>query len=348
MKALLLFLSCVLLSQAALASKKTIVILATGGTIAGQAESHVAKSYSPAQLQVQSLIDQLPQIKEIATIKGEQVAQIASQAMTNDVWLTLARRIETLLNEEGVDGVVITHGTDTLEETAFFLNLVIKTDKPIVLVGAMRPATSLSADGPLNLFNAVSVAISDRSQNRGVVVVMNEQIHAANDVTKFHSYGVEAFKSLRGGPIGAVHYGQVSYSRRIDQPNSANTGFTINDIDALPDVAVLLGHANASTVPVNALVDAGYKGIVFAGVGNGNLFPAVETALAKARSKGVEIVRSSRVSTGNTLRNNEVNDDKLDFVAAGRLNPQQARILLMVALATGSQHAALQSLYDRY
>ena len=348
MKTLLVILSCLLLSQIALADKKTVVILATGGTIAGQADSHIAKSYSPAQLQVQSLIDQVPQVAQIATIKGEQIAQIASQAMTNEIWLTLARRIQTLLDEGKTDGIVITHGTDTLEETAFFLNLVVDSDKPIVLVGAMRPATSLSADGPLNLFNAVAVAASEQSAKRGVVVVMNESIHSANDVTKYHSYGVEAFKSLRGGPIGSVHYGEVAYHRYIDQPASHRAAFSIKKISALPDVAILLGHANASAIPVNALVQADYQGIIFAGVGNGNLFPAVETALATARNKGVEVVRTSRVATGNTLRNNEVDDDALDFIAGGRLNPQQARILLMVALASGTPHSSLQNLFNRY
>lgn len=348
MKVILVFLSCLLISQTVLADKKNIVILATGGTIAGTADSQTAKSYSPAQLQVQSLIDRVPELDDIANVRGEQIAQISSQAMTNEIWLKLANRVQALLDEEETDGVVITHGTDTIEETAFFLNLVVKTDKPIVLVGAMRPATSLSADGPANLFNAVYVAINERSKARGVFVVMNEQIHSANDVTKYHSYSVEAFRSLRGGPIGAVHFGQVSYTRNVDQPNSSNTAFSIKNIKALPDVAILAGHANASAVPVTALVEAGYKGIIYSGVGNGNLFPSVEQALAEARTKGVEVVRSTRVVTGNVLRNNEVDDDKLDFIAGGRLSAQQARILLMVALADGRQHNTLQALFNQY
>ena len=192
-------------------AKPTIYILATGGTIAGSGSGSLDSSYTSGTVTVDKLIAAVPDINKIATIKGEQISNIGSQDMNNEVWLKLVNRINELLNSGKADGIVVTHGTDTMEETAYFLNLVVKSDKPVVLVGAMRNSGSLSADGPLNLFNAVNVAISKDSVGKGVVVVMNDEIHAAREVTKTNTTGVDTFKSPNSGKIGTVFYGNVKY-----------------------------------------------------------------------------------------------------------------------------------------
>ncbi len=305
--------------------------MATGGTIAGVGKSTVEARYTAARLPIEKLLAAAPQIHTIADVSGEQVAQVPSQAMTNATWLQLAQRANALLLQDNVTGVVITHGTDTMEETAYFLDLVLHSKKPVVLVGSMRPPTSLSADGDLNLYNAVALAVSEQARGKGVLVVMNETVHSARDVTKSHTSAVDAFVSRGSGPLGRVSYGAVRFFREIQRP-SMGSPFDIRSLDKLPGVDIVYGYANASALPVNALVAGGVAGIVHAGTGNGNLFPDVQSALIEARQAGVVIVRSSRVGAGQVLRNAEVNDDQHDFVVAGDLSPQKARILLMLAL----------------
>ena len=191
---------------AALAAElPNVVILATGGTIAGRGGSATQMTgYNPGEIGVQILINAVPEIKQYANVSGEQVANIGSFAMTHEVWLKLAKRVNELLASPAVDGIVITHGTDTLEETAYFLNLVVKSDKPVVLVGAMRPATAISADGPVNLLNAVRLAGSPKARGKGVLVGMNDQINGARDVTKTNTTHVETFKSWELGYLGYI------------------------------------------------------------------------------------------------------------------------------------------------
>ena len=183
----------------------TVVILATGGTIAGSgATSTTTVGYKAATVPVQALIDAVPELKKIANVRGEQVFQIASQNMTNDYWLKLAKRVNDLLQQPEVSGIVVTHGTDTLEETAYFLNLVSKSEKPVVIVGAMRPSTALSADGPINLYNAVLIAGSKEAVGKGVLVCLNDQINAARDVTKTNTSTADTFKSPELGMLGYI------------------------------------------------------------------------------------------------------------------------------------------------
>ncbi len=324
--------------------KPEVVIFATGGTIAGSGETSTSATYAAAKVPVDQLLNAVPQIKEIANVRGEQVVQIASQAMTNEVWLKLAHQVNEALQQESVSGAVITHGTDTMEETAYFLDLVLQTNKPVVLVGSMRPSTSLSADGALNLYNAVAVAANEASKNYGVLVAMNDSLFSARDVTKSNTTAVDTFKSPRKGPIGKVEYGAITF---FQAPRTRNPSpFTIVDLKTLPQVDIVYGYANASPIPINALVKAGSKGIVHAGVGNGNLFPAVEQALIEARKQNVVIVRSSRVGSGQVLRNAEVKDDEHDFVVANDLNPQKARIFLMLALEKKMSTQDIQALFD--
>lgn len=326
-------------------AKPLITILATGGTIAGSSSDKLNASYQSGTHTVDQLITAVPAINTLAEIKGEQIANIGSQEMNNDIWLKLARRTNELLNGEA-DAVIITHGTDTMEETAYFLNLTVKSDKPIILVGAMRNADSLSADGPLNLFNAVNVAINKQSIGKGVLVVMNESIHAAREVVKTHTTAVETFQSPNTGKIGTVFYGKVNYYLQPTRKHTTNSAFNIAEITELPRVDILYSHSNDYPEFIQTAINAGAKGIIIAGMGNGNLYPSVLTALEKAiKQHQIAVVRNSRVGSGETTTNGEINDEQYGFLTSDNLNPQKARVLLMLGLSQTQEKTALQNYF---
>lgn len=326
--------------------KPNVRILATGGTIAGSGSSSTKSQYSAGQVAIGALLDAVPVINDIANVQGEQVVNIGSQDMSDSVWLTLAKRIKELLAQPDVDGIVVTHGTDTMEETAFFLNLVLGNEKPVVLVGAMRPSTAIGADGPANLFNAVVAASSPESKCYGVVVCMDDKIYGARDVTKTNTTSVETFQSPNFGPLGYVHNGKVRYNV-APEPIHAPL-FNVSSLYSLPKVGIAYGYSNVEGDVVNMMVEKGYKGIVYAGVGNGNIHKNVFPELEKARKAGVIVVRSSRVPTGATTLDAEVDDNKYQFVASWGLNPQKARILLMLALTKTNDWQAIQKYFNEY
>ena len=326
-----------LLVSANIVAKPKIRIIATGGTIAGVSESATSSAYSAGQVGVQTLIDAVPQMLYLADISGEQLVNIGSQDMNDEVWLKLAKRINQLLNVEGYDGVVITHGTDTMEETAYFLNLTVHSDKPVVLVGSMRPSTGISADGPGNLYAGVAAAASPNSKGRGVLVCMNNLL-----------LDVATFQSANYGKVGYVYNGEAIYNRNIDNLHTTKSEFNVDNLDRLPKVGIVYGYANASPLPMQAFVDANYDGIVLAGVGDGNFYKDVFDVALKAREKGINIVRSSRCPTGPTCLNGEVDDDKYHFVAALTLNPQKARVLLMLALTKTHDWQEIQEYFKKY
>lgn len=315
----------------AMLAKPTIYILATGGTIAGSSSDSLSSSYSSGAKTVDALIAAVPAINEIANIKGEQVSNIGSQAMNNEVWLKLAKRVNELLKSGKADAVVITHGTDTIEESAYFLNLVIKSPKPVVMVAAMRNSDSLSADGPMNLYNAVSVAANKQSANKGVLVVMNDEIHSAREVTKSNTTALDTFVSPNSGKIGTAYYGDIKFYTQSTRKHTINSAFDINKINSLPRVDIIYNHANGTADFVEVAIKNGAKGIVSAGVGNGNPYPATLDALAKA-PKGVVVAKGSRVGSGEVSAKGEIDDEKYGFVSTDNLNPQKARVLLMLAL----------------
>lgn len=326
-----------------------VVIVATGGTIAGSGSSSTTTvGYKAATVPVQALIEAVPELKKVATVRGEQLFQIASQNMTNDHWLKLARRVNELLQQADVDGIVITHGTDTLEETAYFLNLVTKSTKPVVIVGAMRPSTALSADGPINLYNACLLAASRDAVGKGVLVCLNDQINAARDVTKTNTSTADTFKSPELGCLGYIEGNRVAFYRLPARKHTANSEFDLDGVDKLPVVEIAYGFANVSRTTVDALAASGVDGIVYAGVGDGNPSELTEQALADARAKGILIVRSARVGNGIVARNNEVDDDKRDFIVSDTLNPQKARILLTVALTKTRDAKEIQRIFYEY
>ena len=325
-----------------------IVILATGGTIAGAAATGTQAGYTSGAVTIDAMLAAVPRIKDLANVKGEQISNVGSQDMTFDILLTLAKRINLLLGQNDVDGIVITHGTDTMEESAFFLNLVVKSDKPVVMVGSMRPSTAVSADGPLNLFNAIGVAVDPRSKGRGVLVVMNDWIHGAHSLTKTSTTAIQTFMSPLRGLVGISSYGKNDFYSTPLWKHTTGSEFDIANVTKLPRVDILYACADMSPDLIDAAVANGAKGIVIAGVGNGNMNHASLEAAAAAAKKGVVVVRSSRVVTGTVGRNVEVNDDEMNLVASDELNPQKSRILLMLALLRPRATTEIQSLFYSY
>jgi len=268
--------------------------------------------------------------------------------MSFDIMITLAKRINELMQKPDVDGIVITHGTDTMEETAFFLNLVVKGDKPVVMVGSMRPSTAVSADGPLNLYNAVGLAIDANAKGRGVLVAMNDQILAAHSLTKTSTTAVQTFMAPLRGVVGIASYGKNDFYNNPTWKHTTASEFDVTNVTKLPRVDVIFACADMPADLIDASVANGAKGIVIAGVGNGNMNKAALTAAANAVKKGVVVVRSSRVPTGSVGRNVEVNDDEMGFIASDELSPQKARILLSLALLKTRSQQDIQNLFYTY
>src|SRR5246127_4233720 len=232
-----------------------IVILATGGTIAGAAATGTQAAYTSGAVTIDAMLAAVPGIKDLANIKGEQISNVGSQDMTLDIMLTLAKRINALLAQKDVDGIVVTHGTDTLEETAFFLNLVVKSDKPVIMVGSMRPSTAVSADGPLNLFNAVGVAADPRSRGRGVLVVMNDWIHGAHSLTKTSTTAVQTFMSPLRGLVGITAYGKNDWYNNPPWKHTTQSQFDIANVTSLPRVDILYAYVDMSPDLIDASVE---------------------------------------------------------------------------------------------
>jgi L-asparaginase len=330
------------------AKKPNIVILATGGTIAGAAASGTQAAYTSGAVTIDAMIAAVPGITDMANIKGEQISNVGSQDMSFEIMLKVAKRINELMRKDDVDGIVITHGTDTMEETAFFLNLTVKGDKPVVMVGSMRPSTAVSADGPLNLYNAVGVAADPNAKGRGVLVVMNDWIHAAHSLTKTSTTAIQTFMSPLRGVVGVANYGKNDFYNTPQWKHTTGSEFDITNVTKLPRVDIVFAYADMPADAIDAAVANGAKGIVIAGVGNGNMNKASLEAAARAAKKGVVVVRSSRVATGTVGRNVEVNDDEMGFVASDELNPQKSRILLSLALLKLRPATEIQNLFTTY
>ncbi|HEY9627110.1 MAG TPA: asparaginase [Coleofasciculaceae cyanobacterium] len=331
------------------ASLPNVVLLATGGTIAGTgATSTTTVGYQAAKLPVEALISAVPELKNIANITGEQVLQIASENMTVEGLLQIAKRVNEVLAQPEVSGVVITHGTDTLEETAYFLNLVTKSEKPVVVVGSMRPATALSADGPLNLYNAVAIAGSPDAVGKGVFVSLNDQISAAREVTKSNTTSLNTFQAHDMGYLGYVELGKPYFYRMPIRKHTVATPFEVSALATLPQVDIVYGYGSNRPAMFNAAIADGAKGIIYAGVGNGSISVQLEPAAIAASKKGIPVVRSSRAGAGRVVRNGEEKDDENGFVVADNLSPQKARLLLMLGLTITSDPQALQEMFYTY
>ena len=341
---ILLILLCTTTSVCNAQKLPKIAILATGGTIAGSTDAGGTSTtgYTAGVLTIDTLIKAVPEIAQIAEISGEQICNIDSSNMTDEIWLKLAKRINTLL--ESVDGIVITHGTDTMEETAYFLNLVVKSDKPVVLVGAMRPATAISADGPKNLYNAVALAGSKSAKGKGVMVAMDDTILGARDVVKTHTLQTSTFKALNSGPLGIIIDGKPFFYSSVSRPHTINSEFNVSNLNTLPKVDILYTYSNdGSKVAAEAFLKAGAKGLVVAGSGAWSIHENQKNYLLDAaKNKQVVVVRSSRVGSG------YVPDAKDGILNADNLNPQKARVLLMLALTKTSDPKQIQDIFNKY
>jgi L-asparaginase len=327
-------------------AKPRVYILATGGTIAGSAQSSAQASYTPGVLSIEQIILTVPGISQLANLTGVQVCNISSQNMEEAIWFRLWKITDSLFSNNLCDGVVITHGTDTMEETAYFLNLTVRHSNPVVLTGAMRPSTSLSADGPFNLYNSVALAASPDAKGRGVMVVMNDNIYCANDVTKGHTLNTASFTSPNYGPLGHVRDGKPCFDRTNKFVHTTSSCFDISNLTKLPATEIVYSYAFASDAAINAVIESGAKGIVIAGVGHGNYNRPIAEAINRATTKGISVVRSSRIPSGGVDTAAE-EFDPAQPVAFNK-SPQKARILLMLALTKSGDPATIQEIFMKY
>jgi len=327
-------------------------VLSTGGTIAGAgASSTNLAEYKGGTILGEQLVKAVPEIQQFANVKVEQIVNVGSPNLTLDNLLTLANGINRIFAEDpNVAGVVVTHGTNTLEETAYFLNLTIKHDRPVILVGSMRPSTAISADGPLNLLNAIRTAIAPDARGKGVLIVMNDEINGARDVTKTNTYRVETFRSPELGYLGYVDEDKVSFYRMSTKRHTVNSEFDASNITELPKVEIVYSYIEPSVTMIQALHANGIKGIVFAGTGAGGLSDfeknAVKAILSSPSESKPVLVRSSRTGNGRVIGRKEY--DELGYIPADTLNPQKARILLMLALTRTSDINEIRRMFGEY
>jgi L-asparaginase len=332
--------------------RPVVWVLSTGGTISGKGTSSTSLTeYSSGAFLGEDLVAAVPEIKQVAEVRAEQIVNVRSSDLTLDNWLTLAQRIDQILSSDSdVAGVVVTHGTNTMEETAYFLNLTVRHDRPVVLVGAQRPSTAVSADGPLNLLNAVRVAISPEARGKGVLIVMNDEINAARDVTKTSTYRVETFRSLDLGFLGYVDGDRVAVYRTPTKRHTVASEFDVRNIGKLPTVDIVYSYVEPSGVMIEALIAGGVDGIVFAGTGAGLISSfekkALRSVLARPPEARPVFVRSSRVGSGRVVAREEY--DAMGMIAADNLNPQKARILLMLALTKTRDLDEIRRMFAEY
>ncbi|MCF0254375.1 MAG: type II asparaginase [Duodenibacillus sp.] len=329
-------------------AKPNVCILATGGTIAGSAASATQMTgYKAGALAIDVLLNAVPEIHKIANVRGEQIASIGSNDMTHEIWLKLANRVNELLADPKVDSVIITHGTDTLEETAYFLNLVVKSDKPVIMIGAMRPATAMSADGPVNILNAVTLAATPEAKGRGVMIAMNDCINGARDVTKTNTLRVDTFQNHELGYLGYFEGGKPSFYKATTRKHTTASEFDIKGLKDLPRVDIVYSHVNDDGKLVEAAVAAGAKGIIHAGTGNGSIHCNTTPALAQAVKQGVVVVRGARLPYGPTIVS-DAEWEEAGFLNAGTLSVQKARILLQLALTKTNDPKKIAEMFRQY
>ena len=333
-------------------AKKKIILMSTGGTIVSSGESATQTTgYRLGHLSINALLDQLPDLKDKIELEQEAVSHVDSSSMTSEIWLKLARSVQSAVDRDDVDAVVITHGTDTMEETAYFLHLILKTQKPVVITGAMRPATALSADGILNLYNAFQVALDDQSEGLGVLMVLNNTIGSARFSTKTNTTNVATFSGLNTGEFGAVIDNAVMYYNRSTRPHTMATPFSVHDFDqdeSFPRVDILISHADDDSMLVDATVAIGAKGIVFAGLGNGCVPEKVLPGLKRASEAGVRVIRSSRAFTGPEF-NGLSKWEEAGLISSWNLSAVKSRVLLQLALKKGiTDIDALREMFERY
>src|SRR6478672_1603574 len=348
MKKLFSLLTSVILLVQVQAQLPRVIILATGGTIAGAGASADRAGYTAGKIPIDELVGTRPTVKKIANITGEQIASVGSQDMTIDIWKKLAVRANEIFKNNEADAIVVTHGTDTQEETGYFLDLLIKSDKPVVLTGSMRPATAISADGPKNLYDAITVAINPKSKGKGVLVSFNEGIYDAREVMKLSTTKTNAFGSPNTGPVGQAYDGKVEYYLRSEREVKPDNPIMITADTKFPRVDIVYMYADAPPDEIDLLVGKKVDGIVIAGVGNGNFNKAYTEAVKRAVAAGIVVCRASRTPSGRVVLHDEINDDELGTIVSDDLTPQKARILLMLGLTKTKDKKQLQQYFFKY
>ena len=323
-----------------------VVVLSTGGTIAST--HNPSKGGYEATLSGEDLVAAVPAIRKVAQVRAEQISNISSSDITPEIWMCLARRVNDLLAAPNISGVVVTHGTNTLEETAFFLDLTVTASKPVILVGAQRPSSDSDSDGPRNLLDAIRVAASPEAINKGVLVVMNGQINPARDVTKSNTSKVETFRSLEFGQLGTVDEDGAYFYRAPLRRQTISIGSQM----VLGRVEIIMSYAGADGSLIrSSLAFGGVNGLVIAGLGLGCVTSSMFDAVQEARAKGVPVVISTRVPTGrifslSAMKGSSLTLKQIGCVLGDNLSPQKARVLLLLALAKTRDPAALQRYFD--
>lgn len=340
----LLSASCLLfasLMSASLVHAQTlpgVTIYATGGTIAGSSASNTdTTNYKAGSIGVETLIAAVPEMKKVANVSGEQIANVASNDIDSTILLKLAKAINAKLAEPGAQGVVVTHGTDTLAESAFFLDMTVNSPKPVVIVGAMRPATAISADGPMNLLNAVTLAASKEAMNRGTMIALNDRIGSAFYTIKTNSTTLDTFQAAEQGFLGAFIGGQPKFWYSPATPTNKLT-FDVSNITALPKVVILYAYQDQDAAMIDAAIKDGAKGIVIDGSGNGSVNAAVKARLIELDKQGFPVIRTTRTNSGYVTT-------KTEGIGSGVYSASKSRWLLSLALATGASMEQIKSYF---
>ncbi len=322
-------------------SRPKIVVLATGGTIAGVGEAGKTAGYKPGSLTAEELLSAVPQLADVAEIEAIQICNVNSDDITAEIWLTLAHTINEMAADPDVKGFVVTHGTDTMEETAYFLNLTVRTDKPVVLTGSMRPATSISADGPMNLYESVCDAASEEAVGQGVLIVFSDRIYPARSVTKTSTYSVMAIAAGETGSIGIVRDNAVYMYEHPSRRHTTNSEFDVSGLETLPKVSILYFSVDADPALL-AFAAEHSDGLVIAGAGAGEFS---EKWIEIISGLTIPVVISSRIDDGMITRDNLLCKNT---VAANTLSPQKAAVLLRLALTGETARERLEKLFLEY
>ena len=332
------------------AAKPRIAIVATGGSIAGVGPDRMDFILYPElgeHITIEQSLERIPEAADIAQITAEDLVSVGSTAIGPEEWLRLTRRINRLLAEEDVAGVVVTHGTATLEETAYFLHLTVKSAKPVVVTGAMRPPTALSTDADLNLLDAIRVAASPVAAGKGVLTILNNEIQCARDVVKTNTFRVETFKPNELGFLGyADSDGEVVFYRAPLRRHTTATEFRVDDLESLPRVDIVYCYAGSDELLIDAVRANGSDGLVLAGFGGGSFPPRATEAAARAVAEGMPVVLASRSLAGRVVMTPR--KEEQGFIVSDNLQPQKARILLMLALAVTQERGEIQRMFGEY
>lgn len=324
---------------------KTIAIIATGGTIAGTGKDGKTVAYHAGEIGVEEIINSIPKIEKVAKLRCYQLCNLDSNEMNKEVWMQLSNTINSLVLEEEIDGIVVTHGTDLIEETAYYLTLTLNTNKPVVLTGAMRPATATSADGPFNLYQAVNLAGSDLARGKGVMVLFSNTIFSGRDVQKINNFKIDAFGQKASGCLGYMQDEEVYFFSETFKKHTSNSMFAGN-YKTLPNVAIAYFFGGADSTILNHLAEKN-EGIVIVGSGSGNYSQAWLKSINELSEKGIVFVRSSRVSEG-IVFNDKIFDSNEYCIASNTLSGQKARVLLMLALKKTKNREEIKKIFNEY